>query len=236
MRTHDEQHELWLLDALRDGRLTLRQFLRQLAATATPAGVSADNGSSRVRGTVDTLRAARDAGLIDEDGWAVVLRRAELAPNLVATVDFSPVGPDDDAPCRCVRLPDAAGRSLPQAYVAAHDEVRVVSRNGRVVEGWTDGLGVISTPDGRELALIVEPTSGHPVGFAHVELATVTPVDGITERGPFVDQLLSTLDDAIAGSVDDATLRLILGAHTLLEVTVERKDVPCQPTPEWKSA
>jgi hypothetical protein len=229
-RRHDADQERRLLNQYAARLIGLDELLDHLCAIAA-AGRYDSSGDGYLPGTIDSLWRATADGTLGQREWAAVRRRAKDRPDLLAS---TPLPPDDpgraDRTCRCIRLPDEAGRMLPNAWVAAHDEVRVVSQDGRSATGWTSGIDQATTPIGHELFLNVEVTDGDSVFFTAAEISTCTPVSGLTDVDDFLTAVHDALVRAIGSPDKEATyLKLVRSEHSEVEVTIQYSALSCLP-------
>jgi hypothetical protein len=230
-RRHDADQERLLLSQYATRLIGLDELLDHLCPIATPGRYDA-SGDGYLPGTIDSLWRAVADGTLQQREWTAVRRRAKDCPDLLASV---PLPPDDpgraDRTCRCIRFPDEAGRMLPNAWVAAHDEVRVVGQDGRSATGWSMGINQANTPIGHELFLNVDEADSDSVFFTAAEISTCTPVSGITNA----DDFLTAVHDALARAIDSPNkeafyLKLIRSEHSEVEVTIRYSALSCLPT------
>lgn len=243
-RQRDEDAERRLLDQYAARSITLVDLLDRLCAVAVPARYDPTGGEGYLPGTIDSLQRAVADGILGEIEWASVLERAESYPDLVAVlplpttevVAWSPAAapspsPSDD-PCQCLRLPDETDRPLPATWVAMHNEVRVVTKDGRRATGWTMGPLWAATPTGPELILEVDVEGAESVAFTVDEIATWTPVSGVTDLADFLTRVQAAVQRAaVTADPQPTALKLILDAHAELEVTAHYTRHPCEPMP-----
>lgn len=133
--------------------------------------------------------------------------------------------------CTCWRLPTADGRVLPMRFACLHDEIRVTTRTGQTIQGFSFGAEWFGGPDGPEALLQVDPEGGDSVILEETAIETLTPVEGRPDRSAVLDEVSGLIDRAAAGEqVDD--LWLVVGDHETIEVTVRRHVHPCAPPHE----
>ena len=228
---HNPAEETWLLRSYVAGKIDLVELLDKLCEIAIPGRYDPTGGDGYLQGTIDSLWRAVVNGTLGPADWSVVLRRAEDCPALLATSPLpAEASVEGDQSCRCIRFPDETGRLLPQAWVAAHEEVRVVGLDGRVATGWTMGLDEATTPYGPELFLEVEVPGSDSVTFTADEIATCTPVSGITDADPFLDAVRDAVAHAIHFPDEQASYcKLIRSAHSEIEVTIKYATHQCMP-------
>lgn len=113
-------------------------------------------------------------------------------------------------------------------FVCLHDEIRVTTRTGQTIQGFSLGAEWFGSPDGPRVFVQIDPEGGDSVILEEAAIETVTPVEGRLDRSALLDEMSALIDRAVAGEhVDD--LWLVAGDHETIEVTVKRHVHPCAP-------
>lgn len=138
------------------------------------------------------------------------------------------------ADCTCWMVPDESARVAPLTWVCLHDEVRLVRQDGEAAQGWSIGANWWGPEDAPALLVDVETRGGSMLAATVDEIATITPVGGITEVEPFLEAV-AALVQAPSLTPDEGYLTWIVNAHKTVEIEVRHIVHRCSPPtrPGW---
>ncbi len=133
--------------------------------------------------------------------------------------------------CSCWHLRDESNAVAPLVWTCNHDEIRVVTRDGRTLQGWSTGAEWCQGDDGWVALLEVEARDPHPedVLLRLEEVSTVTPVGAFTSARSAISAVIEAIGVPTEG---ERNIRLLVDSHHTVEIEVRHEVHRCTPGPQ----